>query len=88
VALIIDSAHTILRASCMTLHRFQIGQIVQYTPPVRYFIAAAGVYKVARLLPMQDGELTYRIVGRGEMQERNVRESELCELDEAPYVDQ
>jgi hypothetical protein len=71
----------------MTAHKFQIGQIVQYTPPVRYMSAAAGVYKVARQLPAEGGELTYRIVGRGEMQERNVSESDLCELDEAPYAD-
>ena len=72
----------------MIHHKFQIGQIVQYTPPVRYVSGAGGIYKVARQLPAEDGELTYRIVGRGEMQERNVRESDLCELDEAPYVNQ
>lgn len=72
----------------MTSHKFQIGQIVEYTPPVRQIRGAGGIYKVARQLPEQDGELIYRIVGRGEMQERNVRESELCELDEVPYVDQ
>ena len=71
----------------MTLHKFQIGQVVQYTPLARYMSAAPGVYKIARQLPAQDGEFTYRIVGRGEMQERNVSESDLCELDEAPYVD-
>jgi hypothetical protein len=72
----------------MNLHRFKIGQIVQYTRPIRFFAvtATAGIYKVARQLPEQDGELTYRIVGSGEMQERNARESDLCEVDEASYV--
>lgn len=71
----------------MSLHKFQIGQIVQYTPPDRSFSSAGGVYKVARQLPERDGQPAYRIVGQAEMQERNVRESEICELDEAPYVD-
>jgi hypothetical protein len=72
----------------MIPHKFNIGQIVRYMPPVRYVRANGGVYTIARLLPEQDGEQAYRIVGRGEMQERNARESELCELDEAPYAGQ
>ena len=72
----------------MTHHKFQVGQTVEYAPPLRQIRSAGGIYKVARQLPEQDGELTYRIVGRGEMQERNVRESELCELDEVTHVDQ
>jgi hypothetical protein len=73
----------------MATHKFQVGQVVFYTPPVRYFIRdnSGGVYKIAERLPEQDGEAGYRIVGRGEMPERSVRESELCELDEAPYVE-
>jgi hypothetical protein len=68
----------------MSAHKFQVGQIVQYTPTLRFSGAAGGIYKVARRMPEEDGEFTYRILGRGEMQERNARESELCELDEAP----
>ena len=68
----------------MSTHKFQVGQVVQYTPSLRFSVSAGGIYKVARRLPEQDGEHTYRIVGRGEMQERNARESELCERDEAP----
>ena len=72
----------------MTFHKFQIGQSVQYNPARRYFTAVPGIYKIVRQLPAQDGELTYRIVGRGEMQERSVRESELCEPNGEPYVRQ
>jgi hypothetical protein len=68
----------------MSTHKFQVGQIVQYTPSLRFADAAGGIYKVARRMPEQNGEFTYRILGRGEMQARNARESELCELDEAP----
>jgi len=68
----------------MSMHKFQVGQIVQYSPARRFSDAAGGIYKVAKRMPEQDGEFTYRILGRGEMQERNARESELCELDEAP----
>jgi hypothetical protein len=72
------------REHIMSAHKFQVGQIVQYTPTLRFSGAASGIYKVARRMPEQDGEFTYRILGRGEMQERSARESELCELDEAP----
>ena len=71
----------------MISYKFQIGQIVQYNPLSHRLRVAAGVYKVARLLTFQDGQPGYCIVGRAKMQERNVRESEICELDEAPYVD-
>jgi hypothetical protein len=82
-----DGRHSAAHSSqdhVMTTHKFQVGQIVQYTPSLRFSDAASGIYKIAKRMPEQNGEFTYRILGRGEMQVRNARESELCELDEAP----
>ncbi|WP_083567313.1 hypothetical protein [Hyphomicrobium sp. CS1GBMeth3] len=59
----------------MATHRYKTGQDVIYHPPRR--LIAASRFKVVRLLPVEDGELKYRIKAADENFERVAKESEL-----------
>jgi len=59
----------------MSAHRYRTGQDVIYHPSRR--LEASGRYKVVKQLPLEDGELTYRIKAAGENFERVAKESEL-----------
>lgn len=60
----------------MAQHKFKVGQDVDYTPGKH--VAAASRYRVVRRLPIEQGELTYRIKSPIELFERVVRESEIA----------
>lgn len=60
----------------MAQHKFRVGQDVDYTPGKH--VAASSRYKVVRRLPVEHGELTYRIKSPVELFERVVRESEIA----------
>jgi len=60
-------------------HKFIIGQIVDVTA-MKFRQAAAGNYKILRLMPVEDGvaiDPSYRIKSISENHERVVRESEI-----------
>lgn len=59
----------------MATHRYKTGQHVIYHPPRR--LIAASRFKVVKLLPLEDGELKYRIKAAEENFERVAKESEL-----------
>ncbi|MGE0024504.1 MAG: hypothetical protein AB7S70_12845 [Hyphomicrobium sp.] len=63
----------------MAAHRYRMGQDVIYQPPRRTPVALSR-YKVVRLLPLEDGELKYRIKAAEENFERVAKESELTRL--------
>jgi len=58
-------------------YRFRAGQSVRLSRNLSNRSAAAGDYKIVRLLPDNDGELQYRIKSLREPHERVVRESDL-----------
>lgn len=59
----------------MAAHRYKMGQTVTYHAPRR--LIAAFRYTVVKLLPLEDGELKYRIKAATENFERVAKESEL-----------
>lgn len=58
------------------MHKFHLGQLVEYHVP-RGIDAPRGTYIVTAKLPERDGEFEYRIRSALEEHERMVRESEL-----------
>ena len=60
----------------MSAHRYRMGQDVIYHPARRSTLTLAR-YKIVRLLPLEDGELKYRIKATEENFERVAKESEL-----------
>ncbi len=59
------------------MHRFRLGQKVQFARGYPYRSAASGDYEVVRQLPNSEGEFHYRIKSTMEPHERVVKESEL-----------
>ena len=60
------------------MHKFHIGQLVNYRPAYRFADAPRGVYAVIARLPQgDDGQFEYRIRHMGEEHERIAKESEL-----------
>jgi hypothetical protein len=61
------------------VHKFHLGQIVDYRP-ARGIYAPRGPYIVTAKLPEQDGEFGYHIRNIIEQHERMVHESELLAM--------
>jgi hypothetical protein len=60
------------------MHKFKVGQIVQFSPlAMRFFHAAAGPYEITRRLPYAGGEFEYHIKSSEETHERIAKESQL-----------
>jgi hypothetical protein len=51
------------------MHKFYLGQAVEYDPPPRIYVAR-GAYVVTATLPERDGEFEYRIRSALEEHER------------------
>jgi hypothetical protein len=67
------------------MHKFYLGQQVQYYPP-RGMYAPRGAYVVTAKLPERDGEFEYRIRNMNEQHERMARESELRALGDVESI--
>ena len=62
----------------MARHKFKVGQLVDVVSPRAGGSPTAGrQYEIVRLLPVENGEVLYRIKSKGEAFERVARESEL-----------
>jgi hypothetical protein len=59
------------------LHRFKLGQMVDYRPADRVQSAVRGMYEITGLLPGPSGQPEYRIKHASEEHERVAVESEL-----------
>ena len=59
------------------MHKFSIGQAVQYRPEPSLSNAAPGTYMVIKLLPQRDGEFWYHIHTTNETHVRTAMESQL-----------
>jgi hypothetical protein len=67
------------------MHKFDLGQAVEYHPP-RGTSAPRGADVVTAKLPERDGQFEYRIRSAFEEHERIAHESELRALGDAPTV--
>ena len=59
------------------MHKFKVGQMVNYSPGRSSMLASSREYKIVRLLPPEDGQNQYRIKGIAETFERMAKESDL-----------
>jgi hypothetical protein len=61
----------------MALHKFKVGQLVNFAPARSGMPTSGRQYEVVRLLPAESGELQYRVKCKGDTFERVAKESEL-----------
>jgi hypothetical protein len=62
----------------MPQHKFKVGQLVDYYSGRSGIPASSLAYKIVRLLPVEGGDLLYRIKCSGETFERVVKEQDLA----------
>lgn len=63
----------------MALHKYRVGQVVDFIPGRLSMPAARGAYKIVRLMPSDSGENHYRVKCATESFERMVKETELSQ---------
>jgi hypothetical protein len=61
----------------MPLHRFAIGQSIEFVPNGFYATAARGAYTVVRLHPNDGSDREYRVKNAHDGHERVARESQI-----------
>jgi hypothetical protein len=61
----------------MSLHKFKVGQLVDYNPNRLGMPASSRGYEILRLLPLEGVDLLYRIKSPGETFERVAKEQDL-----------
>ena len=61
----------------MGVHKFKIGQSVNYTSAPPGAARGSGIYKITQLLPPEGDDFQYRIKSAAEPHERVVKESQL-----------
>lgn len=61
----------------MSQHKYKVGQMVDYQPNRMGMPGASRGYKVLRLLPLEGGDLLYRIKSPSESFERVAKEQDL-----------
>lgn len=61
----------------MSMHKFKIGQLVDFSPLRSGVPTTSRDYKVVRLTPPEEGSPMYRIKSSGEVFERVAKEIEL-----------
>jgi hypothetical protein len=61
----------------MPPHKYKAGQDVYFSPPKGAVQVASQRYRILRLLPLESGEVRYRIKSTAEHFERVAKESEL-----------
>lgn len=66
----------------MPSHKFKAGQIVSFDAP-KGMLQGGATYKVERVMPIENGELKYRIKSPAESFERMAKECELLLIAEA-----
>ena len=50
----------------MTRHKFKVGQLMDFAPPQAGVPTAGRQYEIVRLLPIESGELLYRVKIKGD----------------------
>lgn len=69
--------HTQKQEVPLSIHKFKVGQTVDYSPGRGTMSSGSRLYKIIRLLPPEDGQFLYRIKGSAEPFERVAREMDL-----------
>jgi hypothetical protein len=64
----------------MSVHKFDVGDLVRFAGSGRDPLRANGVFEVLRQLPPEVGDPQYRLKGEGEPYERMARESQLARV--------
>jgi hypothetical protein len=72
-----SSATGTYRNPNMALHRYKVGQMVDFTPSRSGVPTMGRRYEIVRLLPVEGGEVLYRVKSKEEAYERIAKESEL-----------
>lgn len=65
------------RAQVQRMHKFKVGQMVDYAPNRTGMSASSRGYKIVRLLPREGVDVVYRIKSAAETFERVAKEQEL-----------
>lgn len=65
------------RAQVRRLHKFKVGQMVDYAPAGGAMAASSRGYKIIQLLPPEGTEVLYRIKSPAEVFERVAKEQHL-----------
>ena len=60
----------------MKTHKYSVGDIVALSAPPGTYVPA-GLYEVVRKLPIESGQLTYRLRGKSELTERVASEEHM-----------
>ena len=60
----------------MARHKYKVGQSVTFSPPRMTYAANARQYTIVRLLPVEGGDLQYRIKCAAEPFERQAEAAE------------
>ena len=63
--------------SPLAVHKFKVGQTVDFTPGRGTMATMSRLYKIVMLLPPADGDFQYRIKGNSEPFERVASERDL-----------
>jgi hypothetical protein len=61
----------------MALHKYKVGQVVQFAPGRSSMQAWSSKYTIVKLLPPENGQNLYRIKGASEVFERMAKETDL-----------
>ena len=61
----------------MAVHKFKVGQTVDFSPGRGTMASMSRLYKIVMLLPAEDGHFLYRIKGSSEPFERIASERDL-----------
>jgi hypothetical protein len=65
----------------MSRHKYKVGQTVDYQPNRTGTSSGSPGYKILRLLPLEGGDLLYRIKSPSESFERVAKEQDLSRRD-------
>jgi hypothetical protein len=65
----------------MSQHKYKVGQVVDYQPNRMGAPGGSRGFKIIRLLPLEGGELLYRIKSPSESFERVAKEQDLSRRD-------
>ena len=64
--------------SAVKEHKYEVGQVLSFTPGVQTLGASLGLYEIVRRLPPDGPENQYRVKNVEDSHERVVRESQLA----------
>lgn len=61
----------------MAMHKYRVGERVEYVRGSAYGTASPGTYTITRCMPADSADPQYRVKSAGETHERTMKESQL-----------